>query len=397
MSRIEALITPSVMQWARERAKLPIEEAARKIRRPLEDIQGWEDGSLRPSIAQARKAAKVYRRPLAVFYLPEPPNEFETLRDFRVLPDSDLREYSSELSLLIRTARNRQEWTREYLLDEEVDILPFVGSCSLQNTPRDIASDILRVLQILPKDQQKYSSRYDALLFWLKKAELAGIFVFRQRQIDLQEARGFVISDDIAPFIFINSDDSKAAQIFTLAHELAHLWLDISGISNLEDQGVPLDQDTSKIEIFCNQVAAEAVLEEASFSQAWRRQNPAHSIEDRINQISGIFNVSEEVVARRLLERNIITQSYYSELREFYQNRWVEIKRKERRKMKSSKGAPSYYITTVSQNGYAFTQTVIGAFAGGAISGRDASSLLNVKVNNIHRLGETAGIFSKAG
>jgi len=397
MSRIEALITPSVMQWAREKAKLPIEEAAQKIRRPPEDILGWEDGSLRPSIAQARKAAEVYRRPLAVFYLSEPPSEFETLRDFRVLPDNELRDFSPELSLLIRTTRYRQEWTREYLLDEEVETLPFVGSYSPQNNPRDIALDILGVLEISPRDQQKCSSRYDALLLWLKKAELAGIFVFRQRQIELQEARGFIISDNIAPFIFINSDDSKAAQIFTLAHELAHLWLDISGISNMEDQGLPLDQDSSQIEYFCNQVAAEAVLEEGSFSQAWRRQNSAHSIEDRINQVSGLFNVSEEVVARRLLERDIISQQHYVELRKYYQDRWVEIKRKERRKMKSSKGGPSYYVTTVSQNGYAFTQTVIGAFVGGAISGRDASSLLNVKVNNLHQLGETAGIFSKAG
>ena len=222
MSRIEALITPSVIQWAREQSKLSIDEAARKIRRSAEEIRGWENGSLRPSISQARKAAEVYRRPLAAFYLPEPPSEFETLRDFRSLPSAEFREYSPELSLLIRTTQYRQEWVREYLIEEGVEPLSFVGSSTLQDDPRDVANNILQVLDISSEDQQKCNSRQEALRLWLEKAEMAGIFVFRQRQIDLQEARGFLISDDFAPFVFINSDDSKAAQIFTLAHELAH-------------------------------------------------------------------------------------------------------------------------------------------------------------------------------
>jgi Zn-dependent peptidase ImmA (M78 family) len=395
MPRIEALITPSVIQWARKQAKFSIVEAARKIQRPVDDIQDWENGSLRPSIPQARKAAQVYRRPLAVFYLPEPPIEFSTLRDFRVLPDNAIREYSPELSLLIRTTTYRQEWTREYLLEEEIDPLPFAGSFSITSAPREVASDILRVLEITPKDQQKCSSRNEALHLWLKKAELVGIFIFRKRQIDLKEARGFVLSDDIAPFIFINSDDSKAAQIFTLVHELAHIWINLSGVSNMEYQGTAIDKDSSHVEYFCNQVAAEAVLEESSFLREWNNQNPTQSIEDRINQISGIFNISEEVVARRLLEREIISQKKYAELREFYQGRWFEFKRDEIKKMKSSKSFPSYYTTTVSSNGYAFTQTVVGAYVGGALSGRDASSLLNVKINNLHRIGETAGVFAK--
>ena len=282
-------------------------------------------------------------------------------------------------------------------MDEGVEPLPFVGSSSLTNPPRDVAIAILKALQISPKEQQKCNSRYEALLLWLKRAELAGIFVFRQRQIDLKEARGFLISDNIAPFVFINSEDSKAAQIFTLAHELAHLWLDISGVSNMEEKGVPLDQDTPRIEYFCNQVAAEAILEENAFSYVWNRQSQARTIEDRIQQVSGIFNVSEEVIARRLLEKNIISQPLYTELREFYQDRWLEIKKNERIKMKATKSSPSYYVTTVSKNGYAFTQTVVGAFAGGAISGRDASTLLDVKVNNLHRLGETAGVFARTG
>lgn len=397
MSRVDALITPSVLRWAREQARLSIAEAADLIKRPPDEIQSWEDGSSLPSIAQARKASEVYRRPLAVFYLPEPPQDFDTLRDFRTLPNTEKRDYSPDLALLIRTTRYRQEWTRDFLLEEGVEKLDFVGSATMNNSPREIAQDILRKLNLSPAEQKKCNTRHEAFRLWMERSEAAGIFVFRQSDIPLKEARGFVISDDIAPFIFINSDDSKSAQIFTLAHELAHLWLDISGVSNIEDVGITINAESSQIETFCNRVAAEAVLEENAFSQAWMTQNPVYSIDERIQQISASFSVSEEVVARRLLERNIITQSKYTELREFYQDRWQELKKDEKRRMKASKGGPSYYVTTAAKNGYAFTQTVVGAFMGGSISGRDASSLLNAKINNFHRLGETVGIFAKAG
>ena len=392
-SRSEALITPSVIKWAREKAKLSIEEAASKIRRPPEDIKNWENGSLKPSIAQARNAARVYRRPLAMFYLPEPPSDFSTLRDFRSLPGQELRKYSPELTLLIRNTRYRQEWMKEYLVKEGADRLAFVGSSSIKDDPRDVAKSIREIIDISIKEQKKCKTPYDYLLLWLKKSESSGIFVFRQRQIRLKEARGFILSNEIAPFIFINSDDSKAGQLFTLVHELAHLWIDKSGVSNIESSGSSVDEDAKQTEIFCNEVAAQTLLEQNAFKEEWRLQNPDLNIRERIYKTAGIFNVSEEVVARRLLELDVISKSLYSELREYYQKRWRDYKKREKRRFSKSKGGPSYYVITLSQNGYAFTETVVGAYAGGSISGRDASALLNVKTNNIHKLGQTAGIF----
>jgi len=396
LGRVEALVTPSVMRWAREQANLSIDEAAQEIKRQADEIRAWEDGSVRPSIAQARKAAEIYRRPLAVFYLPEPPQDFETLRDFRSLPDTVPGTYSRDLALLIRTTQFRQHWMREYLLNDEMDRLTFVGSASLSDSPRQIALDILRVIELTPTEQKECSSRYEALRLWIHKSEAAGIFIFRQGQIALEEVRGFVISDDIAPFVFINSDDSKAGQLFTLAHELAHLWLNLSGISNLASYGGPSDRESREIETFCNKVAAEAVLEDEAFFKEWHTKNTNSPIEEKIQHISGTFKVSEEVVARRLRDEEIIDQDYYLELREAYQERWAKHKARERERLKMSKGGPSYYVTSVAKNGYAFTQTVVGGFMTGAISGRDASALLNVKVDKFRRLGETAGIPTSA-
>jgi len=392
LSRIEALITSSVLRWAREKSKLSLEEASEKIKRPIEEIQAWEEGSQNPSIAQARKASEVYKRPLAVFFLPEPPLEFETLRDFRRLREGIRGEYRPELSLLIRTTLFRQRWMKDFLVSEGKQKLDFVGSISFKNNPIKVAKSIRKVLNISTEEQKKCETRKEARKLWFQKTEIAGIFIFCQRGIDLFEARGFLVSDDIAPFIFINSGDSKVAQIFSLAHELAHLWLNQSGVSNLEITGRFDDQEAQKSEIFCNKVATELVLEDREFTKEWANCGTDKALENKIQFISNIFKVSEEVVARRLFDKKIISEVKYLELREFYQDRWNEIKAKEQQRMRSSSSAPFYYVMTLSNNGYAFTQTVISAFMSGKLLGRDASSLLNVKINNFGKLGEKAGI-----
>lgn len=392
MSRVEALITPAVLRWARERSRLSLAEAAVKLKRPIEDISAWEEGSKYPSVPQARRASEVYRRPLAVFYLPEPPQDFETLRDFRRIHEGERGQFSPELSLLIRTTHFRQRWMRDFLISEGEPKLKFVGSASIQDNPTNIAKKIRDELNITTDQQKSCTTRTEARKLWLQKCEMAGIFVFRQTNIELAEARGFLVSDDFAPFIFLNSSDSKAAQIFTLAHELAHLWLNQSGVSNLEVTGRFDDEESHQIETYCNKVAAELVLENREFIKEWQNCNKERDIELIILSLSNTFKVSEEVVARRLKDLNQITDSKYSELRQVYQERWREYKKQELAKLRSSKGGPSYYTTTLSKNGYAFTQTVISGFMSGSVSGRDASSLLEVKINNIAKLGEKAGL-----
>ncbi len=392
MAQLEALVTPSVMRWAREQARLSLDDASSKIKRPPEEIVAWEEGSSRPSIAQARRASQVYRRPLAVFYLPEPPEDFETLRDYRSLPETESRELSPELAFLIRISQHRQNWMRDYLLTEGAEALTFVGSARTQDPPQAIADDIRRIIRVSPENQKRCETRYEALRLWIEHSERAGVFIFRQRQISLIEARGFLISDDIAPFVFINSEDSRSAQLFTLTHELAHLWLNLSGVSNLERRGRTIDEETGRIEVFCNKVAAYTVLDEKLFSKEWKGLSRTIPLEERIQHVSASLKVSEEVVARRLLDKGSITQHRYGELRDKYQERWRRLKDRERERMKSSEGGPSPYVTAVARLGYTFTRTVVSGFMSGAISGRDASSLLNVKVNNLRRLGEVAGI-----
>ncbi len=392
MQHIEALITPSVMRWARERSSLSLEEAAHKIGRPVEEISKWETGELRPSIAQARKASEVYKRPLAVFYLPEPPEDFETLRDFRTLPEGFSREYSQGLGLLVRTTLYRQEWLKDFCIQEQAESLGFVGSATIKSVPNEVAAKIRGVLGITPQDQMRCRTRYEALNLWIEKAEHIGVYVFRQGDIDLQEARGFAVADEHAPFIFINSGDADAAQMFTLAHELCHLWINEPGISNLESFEKSKSDSVSEVEVFCNQVAALLVLEPKAFTFAWEKIRPDIPIADKVAELSAIFKVSEEAVARRLLENGTINKTRYEELRRLYQERWRKIRDEKRRQMAVRKSGPSYYVKKLFNNGYAFTQTVISAYRNGGVSGRDASSLLEVKINHLSRLSAQAGI-----
>ncbi len=392
MSRIEALITPSVIRWARESSGLSLHDAAKKLGRPVEDIKAWENDLKKPSIAQARKASEVYRRPLAAFYLPEPPKDFETLRDFRNLPSNEPREYGTRLLLIMRTAIEHQNWTKEYLIEEGAKILPFVGSASVYDSPSEIANKILQTFDITADEQCACKTRDEALLLWIKKVEKNGIFIFREGKVGLKECRGFAISDEYAPFIYLNSEDARAAQMFTLVHELVHIWLNQSGVSNLLEVGLYENRESSIIESFCNKVSSEALLIRSKFESEWNKINKLSKIEERIEKLSKTFKISEEAIARRLLEDGRINIQKYEKLREYYQARWQEIKELEKKRMKQSKGGPTFYVRKVANNGYAYTQTVISAFKGGQISGRETSALLGVKVNHIPKLASTAGL-----
>lgn len=389
---IKALITPSLIKWAREQAGLDIASAAKRIGRPESEIQGWEDGTQQPTLAQVRKAADVYQRSLAVFYLSEIPQGFQTLRDFRHLPDTQSVVYSPDLSQLVRLIEYRQNWLSEWLVDEGAESLNFIGSTSLNTPAVDIAKAIRIKLGIKPEQQMKCKTRRDALNLWIDKSEEIGINICRQGGIECEEARGFVLTDKYAPFIYINSSDALAAQIFTLAHELVHLWINLPGISNMEAISKTGNNDNDRIEVFCNSVASLVLLDDNTFKSLWSQIPSNNTLEERISAISELAKVSEEVVARRLLDKNEITVSQYSNLRQSFIKRWKQLKFEERNKSKDNKWFPSPHLIRVLKNGRVFTRTVLSSYFEGVLSGADASNLLNTKINHFYKVAEYAGV-----
>lgn len=380
------------MKWAREKARYDIATAARKIGRPASEIEAWENGSLRPTLAQARKVAEVYRRSLAVLYLPEPPTDFDTLRDFRRLPRGVPREYSPELALLVRQLHVRQEWLREFLRYQGAGELPFVGSASPDAPVEETATSIREQLGVSTEEQTRCRGRGDALRLWIDRTEDGGIAVCRQGTIECEEARGLVLADAHAPFVYLNSSDALAGQLFTLLHELAHLWLGCPGISNLERlERRPRTQE-DRIEAFCNRLASHVLLEDQPFWKQWESAACAQPLRERVEGASRAFKVGEEVVARRLMDRSAITRQQYRQLRSSYAARWQEHARRRR-----GKSGGDYYHSTIARNSRHFTCAVIEASSSGAVTILDASALLRVKANHLPKLAAYAGVSMGVG
>lgn len=386
MSRQKALVTPSVMKWARVRARLSPEEASARIGRPVEEIEAWEEGETRPSMAQARKASEAYKRSLAVFYLPEPPTDFDTLKDFRQLPNADARGYSPELALIIRQLQSRQEWMRDYRIQHGVSPLEFIGSASLEDSPAKLAKSIRSTLGATINKQCSCPGPLEAQNYWVSMIEELGVCVCREGKVDLEEARGAALTDATAPFIYVNANDSYAGRQFTLLHELVHLWINEPGLSNLANiQKAPRLPD-AKTETFCNRTAALILVPPKHFVAAWRQRDEGQSIDEQVNVISTKFRVSNETIARRLLDQDLITQAEYGRLRSQYRERWLEFKGRQ-------KGGGNYYRNVLSFNGRLFTRTVLSARYSGQITIRDACMTLKVKANHLKELAEKARLF----
>jgi len=383
----KAYITAKVFKWARESAKMTEEIAASKVAVSIERFQEWENGDDYPTIRQALKLAKAYRRPFALFFLPDVPNDFQPLQDFR---KAGSKELSTSSIFIIREIRQKQAWIADINEENNQNKVSFIGRFSLNDNPRIVAQDILNELNINPLN---YKSN-NPILEWIDKAESHGVFVSRasfihsRLKLDSNEIQGFAIADNYAPFVFINSDDWNTPQLFTFVHELAHLWIAETGISNDTEPTIKNANDYNPIELFCNEVAANALipiefienLDKKSFDNATEVFRNAKTI-----------GVSSFALLVRALHLNIINLNTYRNLKhiadiEYSKFLTIEEEKKIKQKQKEKTGGPNYFLLQLNRNSRLFTQTVLDAFRGGVIEPSMASNLLNVQVNKFPKL-----------
>lgn len=381
----KANITPKVLKWARESARMTEEFAAAKVPISVEKLKEWEDGVSLPTIRQAEILAKAYRRPFALFFLPDVPRDFQPLQDFR---NKDAKPLSTGSIFIIREIQQKQAWIRDVYEESRETPLSFVGRFNLQSNPISVANDILSTLQIIPS---KYS-KDNPINEWIDKTESKGVFISRtsfihsKLKLDSDELQGFSIADNYAPFVFVNSDDWNAPQLFTLVHELAHIWIAASGISN-EIEPEPKHKDKlHPIELFCNEVAANALMP-LDIMRSF--PNSIYESSNSIFKASKELGISSFAFLYRALSLNLISVDKYRKLKrdadvEFKAFLKREEEKKEKQKLK--KGGPDYYRLLVNKNSHLFTQVVMDAFRGGAIEPTQASSLLNTQINNFSKL-----------
>lgn len=382
---IPADVTPEVLAWARKSAGLSVEAAARKAGVSPELILAWEEGTAQPTINQCRALAKAYKRPLAVFFLPSPPRDFEAMRDFRRLPGTTTHDLSTELRFAIREAIERRQAALE-LLEYLSDGPPtFNLQVSMDQDPEQVASEILRHLGFAEEHRLTWNSPAAALDYWISAVEKLGILVFQVPKISISEMRGFSISDTPLPVIALNRKDAPTGRIFTLLHELVHIAINRAGLCNLE---LPDDSsDYRRIEWFCNRVAAAILMpRSALLSHEIVRSKPTSYTDwsDReLKRIAKHFKVSKESVLLRLVDLGRSTVSYYQSKREQFLREYEEYE--SAKKERSGPPVP-HHEKVLAYNGRLYTSLVFEAYYDQEISLNHVCSLLGVKTKHLRDL-----------
>ena len=378
---VKALANPALIQWARKTAGYDLAMAAQKLGQDEKRLGAWEAGEEQPTIAQLRKAAEVYKRPLAVFYLDERPTGFTALKDFRRLPQGMPRSFSPKLRFLIRRFLERQEWAEEYRKQRGGRVPECVGSETITSNASDAATRVRRLLKISLAEQQSWGDPNVAFRRWIEACEAVGVLVFQSSDVALDEMRGFAVPRELAPAVLVNSKDTRAARIFTLFHELAHILIGAAGVSDLRIASQPRSEEQG-IEVFCNSLAAETLVPESKLVADVKR-NRQSGIDGMIKSIARLYSVSREVIARRLLDLNRITKADYEQRRTQYAHE-AEIGRSRQRKNGPLKIPRSTII--VRNNGRQFTREVLAAYGDGDVTARDLAGLLDTRLRHIPRV-----------
>lgn len=373
-------VNREILKWARVTAKVSLDKAAKTISKKSmpERIKDWEspDGKESPTESQLKKLARLYRRPIEIFNLPYIPREYPKLKDFR----KDKTELDTAVIFMMREIQEKQEWLHNFYAKNKSSKLAFTGRYNIKADPETVARDIRKTLGI-----NIASNSVKPLKYWIDKAESKRIFIalssnFHTRlKLDSDIIKGFVIADPFAPFIFINSEDWDHGQLFSLVHELAHIWVGVSGISN--DTGIIGSvSELHMVERFCNDVAIRTLLAREDlelFLPAKGEIQYRH-----IAKMGRKLGVSPQKIILRAEKLGIISEIQSKEFLKNAHEVWKEFLEKEARKPKSS-GGPNYYIMQLRRNSKGFANVVMDSFKKGKVSGSDASRLLNVREVNL--------------
>jgi Zn-dependent peptidase ImmA (M78 family) len=372
-----------MLRWARERAGLELQDLARRF----PQLTAWERGKRWPTLSQLEAFARAVRVPVGYLFLPAPPDEPLPVPDLRTVADRSVERPSPELLDTIYLCQQRQDWYREYVQLHRLPRVPFVGTFSLQEDPVRVAAAMRETLGLSVRERQQLPTWTDALRQLADKAEEAGVLVMASsivgnnphRKLNVEEFRGFALVDDLAPLVFINASDSKAAQMFTLAHELAHIWLGESGVSDIEVGRMP----THHIERWCNAVAAELLVPEFDFRAQYR---PGARLSDELQRLAHHYKVSTLVVLRRAFDCGFLDeQGLWTAYRE-------ELERLRTVERRETKGGDFCHTVTM-RTGRRFASALVAGALEGHTLFREAFRLLGIrKTGTFYKVARELGL-----
>lgn len=377
-----APVKPELIRWAIARSGVPRDDLAKAFPK----LDDWQRGEKQPTFRQLELFARRTMTPLGYLFLDTPPDETLPIPDFRTVGDVPIGRPSPNLIETIHAMQRRQAWMREYLIEQGEEELPFVGSARQSRNVVSLAARIREALGLDVGWAEMHATWEDALRTLRRSAERIGILVAtssvvglnNHRALDPQEFRGFVICDAYAPLIFVNGADSKSAQMFTLAHELAHVWVGQDALVNLI-RTMPHDDETER---FCNQTAAEFLIPAHKLKERWAE---AQATENPFHTIGRWYKVSPVVAARRALDLRLISKAQFFH---FYERDQEEWRRRKVEEKKQKKGGPNFYDVQDVRLGRRFAYAVVQAAREGRLLYRDAYELTDLKGETFRQYAE---------
>jgi len=380
-SIIHVSLNPELLRWARERAGRTVKDLVT----PFPKLEKWERGEEQPTLKQVERFAKAVHAPVGFLFLPKPPVESVPIPDFRTTRNVHKLHPSPDLLDTIYICQQRQEWYRDYARSVGEEPIPFVGSVTIKSAIVPVADTIRRALGFDVDQRRDMPTWTDALRHFIEQADKLGVLVMcsgvvfnnTHRHLDPEEFRGFAMVDTLAPLVFINGADTKAAQMFTLAHELAHIWLGQSAVS--DSQAVRLPE--TEVESWCNQVAAELLVPLALLRAEYNQSADINTEKDRLARR---FKVSTLVILRRLYDSGALTEA---DLWQAYGDELARL-----RAIPRGSGG-DFYLTQAARVSKRFARALVVSTLEGHTLHRDAFRMLGfTKLETFHKLGRSLGV-----
>jgi Zn-dependent peptidase ImmA (M78 family) len=360
-------VKPALLRWAVDRTGHSVE----KLTPRFPHLDAWIQGESSPTLPQLEAFAKATYTPVGYLFLPEPPVERVPIPDFRTMAGKRAHRPSPDLLDTIYICQQRQDWYRDFARSVGDRPLPFVGSAETSDDVVAVASRIRTTLGFDVRAQRATPTWTDALRRFIEQADAAGIMVMcsgvvmnnNRRKLDPEEFRGFAIADNLAPVIFINGADTKAAQMFTLAHELAHVWLGQSAVSDAQAGRI----SNNETERWCNKVAAELLVPLVDLKADYQ---PRSDLQGEVSRLARRFKVSTLVILRRIHDAGGLT----------WDQLWTEYEREVERLQSVEKGSGgNFYLTQAARVSKRFARALIVSTWEGRSSFTEAFRLLGVK------------------
>lgn len=374
-------VAPGMLAWACERAGTGIANLGERFPR----LAAWESGEAQPTLKQLEAFAKAMHVPIGYLFLQEPPEEPVPIPDFRTLADRALRRPSPDLLDTVYLCQQRQHWYREFVRQMGEPAPPFVGSLTLGDDVVESAAAIRSAMGFDLDARRRVPTWTEALRRFTAQADELGLLVMvsgvvgssNRRRLDPHEFRGFALADSLAPLVFVNGAATKAAQMFTLAHELVHVWLGQTALSDARVAEAP----TQAVERWCNEVAAELLVPTSAFREAHDSQT---ELRPELDRLARRFKVSTLVILRRMRDAGTLHGDAY----------WRAYEDEVERLRSVPRGTGGdFYLTLGARASKRFARALVMGTLKGRSSFTEAFRLLGFrKMATFRELGHSLGV-----